>query len=56
MNTKFKFQKRGLPHVHMLFVLDYKNELRIPEMIDKYISAEIPAIDFELQQLVIKLS
>ena len=49
-----EFQKRGLPHVHVLFVLDYENKLTNPEMIDKYISAEIPSIDFELQQLVIK--
>ena len=48
----FEFQKRG--HAHMLFVLDYKNKLTTLEMIDKYISAEIPSIDFELQQLVIK--
>ena len=43
-----EFQKRGLPHAHMLFVLDYKNKLTSPEMIDKYITAEIPSIDFEL--------
>ena len=49
-----EFQKRGLPQAHMLFVLDYKNELTTPEMIDKYISAEIPSVGFELQQLVIK--
>ena len=36
-----EFQKRGLPHAHMLFVLDYKNKLSTAEMIDKYISAEI---------------
>ena len=34
-------------------VLDYKNKLMTPETIDKYISAEITSIDFELQ-LVIK--
>ena len=38
----------------MLFVLDYKNRLTTSEMIDKYINAEIPSINFELIQLVIK--
>ena len=49
-----EFRKRGLPHAHILFVLNYKNILTTPEMIDKYISADILSIDFELQQLVIK--
>ena len=49
-----KFQRRGLPHAHMLFVLDCKNKLTSPDTIDKYISAEIPSIDLELQKLMIK--
>jgi hypothetical protein len=37
-----EFQKRGLPHVHILLWLDIeKNEIS-PEIIDKWISAEIP--------------
>lgn len=38
----------------MLFVLDYKDKLTTPEVIDKYISAEIPSDDPKLQELVIK--
>ena len=49
-----EFQKLGLPHAHMLFVLDYKYKLTSPDTIDKYISAKIPSIDLELQELVIK--
>ena len=38
----------------MLFLLDYKNKLTSPDNIDKYISAEIPSIDHELQEFVLK--
>ena len=36
-----EFQKRGLPHAHMLFILADEEDARV-EIIDKLISAEIP--------------
>ncbi|CDF37017.1 ATP dependant DNA helicase [Chondrus crispus] len=52
-----EFQKRGLPHAHVVFFLDEvsKNDLRTPENVDRIISAEIPsAKDPELQEVVLK--
>ncbi|CDF40386.1 ATP dependant DNA helicase [Chondrus crispus] len=52
-----EFQKRGLPHAHVVFFLDEvsKNDLRTPEYVDRIISAEIPsAQDPELQEVVLK--
>ena len=42
--TVIEFQKRGLPHVHCIFILqeEYKNALRNPENVDKIVAAEIP--------------
>jgi hypothetical protein len=37
-----EFQKRGLPHVHMILWLAEHNKLKTPEEVDKFISAEIP--------------
>jgi len=37
-----EFQKRGLPHVHMLVTLKYNFKITTPQIVDKYISAEIP--------------
>jgi hypothetical protein len=36
-----EFQKRGLPHVHILFILDEVSKLRIVEDYDSMVSAEI---------------
>ncbi|CDF40018.1 unnamed protein product [Chondrus crispus] len=52
-----EFQKRGLPHAHVVFFLDEvsKNDMRTPENVDRIISAEIPsAQDPELQEVVLK--
>ena len=50
-----EFQKRGLPHVHLVVTLDPKNKLLTPELIDSHISAEIPSTDENgIQRLVIK--
>uniref|UniRef100_A0A914V112 Helitron helicase-like domain-containing protein n=1 Tax=Plectus sambesii TaxID=2011161 RepID=A0A914V112_9BILA len=38
-----EFQKRGLPHCHMLLVLDKLDKPRESEMIDKIVQAEIPS-------------
>ena len=37
-----EFQKRGLPHCHMLIVLNQLSKLRDSHNIDNIISAEIP--------------
>jgi hypothetical protein len=37
-----EFQKRGLPHAHILLILDKNDKIREIEEIDKLISAELP--------------
>ena len=37
-----EFQKRGLPHLHLLIVLEEQCQLRTPANIDSYISAQWP--------------
>lgn len=37
-----EYQKRGLPHAHMLIWLDHAAKSRLNKNIDKFISAEIP--------------
>ena len=37
-----EYQKRGLPHAHMLFTLHESDKVRNPDIIDRYIRAEIP--------------
>jgi hypothetical protein len=36
-----KFQKKGLPHAHILFILDEASKLRIAKDFDSMVSAEI---------------
>ncbi|XP_044591402.1 uncharacterized protein LOC123269633 [Cotesia glomerata] len=40
-----EYQKRGLPHVHLLVTLDRDSKITTPTDVDKYISAEIPDLD-----------
>lgn len=51
-----KFQKRGLPHVHMLLVLESNDKLRDPKDYDSMVRAEIPKLECEpkLQQILFK--
>ena len=44
------FQKRGLPHAHILVILDQNNKIRETEAIDKLISAELPDPQDNLQK------
>ena len=37
-----EFQKRGLPHEHILLIMKAKSKLRTPDDYDRVISAEIP--------------
>ncbi|XP_051158561.1 uncharacterized protein LOC127279947 [Leptopilina boulardi] len=37
-----EYQKRGLPHVHLLVHLKPNSKITTPEIVDKFISAEIP--------------
>ena len=49
-----EYQKRGLPHLHVLIILRAEDKLRTPEDIDTCISAEIPNPDEdpELHEIV----
>ncbi|XP_075654860.1 uncharacterized protein LOC142625034 [Castanea sativa] len=38
----FEFQKRGLPHAHMLIILDEDDKLHNPDDYDRVVKAEIP--------------
>ena len=51
-----EFQKRGLPHIHMLITLDKNSKKESPKAIDEIISAEIPdpTIHPELHDIVMK--
>jgi len=40
-----EFQKRGLPHAHILTVLDEKDKLHTAELIDNAVSAEISELN-----------
>ncbi|XP_018368319.1 PREDICTED: uncharacterized protein LOC108764532, partial [Trachymyrmex cornetzi] len=40
-----QFQKRGLPHIHLLVTLKQNYKILNPEAVDKFISAEIPNPD-----------
>ena len=50
-----EFQKRGLPHAHILISLDSNSKIKVADHIDQIISAGIPdeAIDPELYSTVI---
>ncbi|TKR63210.1 hypothetical protein L596_027067 [Steinernema carpocapsae] len=37
-----EFQKRGMPHAHILIVLEEGEDTGIPDFVDQYVSAEIP--------------
>lgn len=37
-----EFQKRGLPHIHMLITLKQNCKILNSEIVDKFISAKIP--------------
>ncbi|XP_044585994.1 uncharacterized protein LOC123266031 [Cotesia glomerata] len=41
-NWVIEFQKRGLPHLHMLIILMNGSKIKTCEQVDKLISAEIP--------------
>ncbi|XP_027905922.1 uncharacterized protein LOC114165517 [Vigna unguiculata] len=51
-----EFQKRGLPHVHMLLILDNNDKLRDPQDYDSIVRAEIPnkAEEPQLHEAVLK--
>ncbi|ONM32547.1 hypothetical protein ZEAMMB73_Zm00001d041145 [Zea mays] len=50
-----EFQKRGLPHAHILLIMQRKYKLTCPEQYDLLISAEIPSNKYpKLRKMVIK--
>ncbi|GBN32331.1 hypothetical protein AVEN_206086-1 [Araneus ventricosus] len=51
-----EFQKRGLPHAHILLTLDSESKIRTKDDIDKFVSAELPypCIDLRLFKIVTK--
>ena len=42
-----EFQKRGLPHIHLLIIVDENSRLHEPEEVDRIIRAEFPNPDME---------
>ncbi|GBN68026.1 hypothetical protein AVEN_217851-1 [Araneus ventricosus] len=51
-----EFQKRGLPHAHILLTLNSESKIRTKDDIDKFVSAELPDLctDLRLFQIVTK--
>ncbi|GBM36434.1 hypothetical protein AVEN_234818-1 [Araneus ventricosus] len=51
-----EFQKRGLPHAHILLTLDSESKIRTKDDIDKFMSAELPDpyTDFRLSKIETK--
>jgi hypothetical protein len=50
-----EYQKRGLPHVHLLLILEDSCAPKTPDDYDKFVSAEIPSENNpELRKLVLK--
>ncbi|GBN68518.1 hypothetical protein AVEN_155439-1, partial [Araneus ventricosus] len=51
-----EFQKRGLPHAHILLTLDSGSKIRTKDGIDKFVSVELPdpCTDLRLFQIVTK--
>ncbi|XP_054706695.1 uncharacterized protein LOC129216505 [Uloborus diversus] len=49
-----EFQKRGLPHMHLLLILAEEDKIRDPETIDLIVSAELPdeTLDPRLHEIV----
>ncbi|CAH0726151.1 unnamed protein product, partial [Brenthis ino] len=51
-----EFQKRGLPHMHLLIIMTSDDKIHQPEELDDLISSEIPRNDdLELRELVLQL-
>ncbi|KAK8935753.1 hypothetical protein KSP39_PZI013236 [Platanthera zijinensis] len=42
-----EFQKRGLPHVHMLVIFDSRDKVNTPDDYDKIVRAELPHVEHE---------
>ncbi|OMP10298.1 hypothetical protein COLO4_04637 [Corchorus olitorius] len=42
LTYNIEFQKHGLPHVHILLWLKNSSAFRVPQNVDRYISAELP--------------
>ena len=50
-----EFQKRGLPHAHILLILDEKDKIKTTNDYDKIISAELPnENDIHLYNCIVK--
>lgn len=51
-----EFQKRSLPHIHILIILKQSDKITTPEAVDRYIAAEIPDPEKEplLHEIVLR--
>nr|XP_042913501.1 uncharacterized protein LOC122273506 [Parasteatoda tepidariorum] len=49
-----EFQKRGLPHMHLLVIMSPADKIHSADQLDDLISAEIPEDDPELKELISK--
>lgn len=49
-----EFQKRSLPHAHLIFILNYQDKLQNAEDINKFVKPVIPEDDEEIRKLVMQ--
>jgi len=53
-NYSIEFQKRGLPHAHLLIYMSERDRLRDADRIDRFISAELPEDDPVLRDIILR--
>ena len=47
-----EYQKRGLPHMHLLVIVDTNSRVRVPADVDNVIRAEFPDPDDEKEKVL----
>ena len=44
-----EFQKRGLPHIHLLVIVEEADKPRTPDIVDRCVTADVPDRDQDLE-------